>query len=227
MSQRAPRAIRALPLSPVERSPDGRLFAPAVQRNADAIGDVLAGLLFPGAAVLEIGSGTGEHIARFAARFPLVEWQPSEVDDERLRSIEAWRASAQQNTLMLPLVLDATSGWPLGARRFDLVLAINLLHMLPEDAIECMLGEARRALAPGGRVALYAPWRDGDNYFSEGNRRFDDTLRLSQPGLALRDIGEVCAQALRQGLQLRQRVAMPANNHLLVFEADSHPEMRT
>lgn len=212
-------APRDLPLSPVDRGADGRLFAPAVQRNADPISDALSSLLAPGASVLEIGSGTGEHLARFAIRFPEVDWQPSELDGERLLSIDAWRAHAARPNLRAPLTLDATSVWRLGDRRFDLVLAINLLHMLARGAIEGLLGEACRALRPGGHLVLYGPWRQGEQHFSEGNRRFDDTLRRSHPSLGLRDIGEVSGQALRQGLRLLHGMAMPAHNHLLVFEA--------
>lgn len=207
------------PLSPVERNPDGRLHAPAVQRNAVPIADVLAGLLRPGATVLEIASGTGEHAALLAARFPDVNWQPSEIDPERLASIEAWRMFAGAPRLQRPIELDAASTWPISDNSVDLVLAINLLHMLPEGAIEDFLGEARRVLAPHGCVALYAPLRDGDEYFSSGNKAFDDSLRQSHPSLGLRDMCVIAAQALRQGLHLEQRIAMPANNHFLVLRA--------
>ena len=207
------------PLSPVEQSLDGRLYAPAVQRNAAPIADVLAGLLRPGATVLEIASGTGEHAALLAARFPDVNWQPSEIAPERMASIEAWRTFAAAPRLQRPIVLDAASTWPISDSSVDLVLSINLLHMLPEGAIEDFLGEARRVLAPDGRIALYAPFRDGDEFFSAGNKAFDESLKQSHPSLGLRDMRVIAAQALRQGLHLERRIAMPANNHFLVLRA--------
>ena len=220
MTERPPRIFDSLPLTAVKRSPDGRLFAPAVQRNADPIGDVISSLLFPAAVILEIGSGTGEHLALFAARFPEAVWQPTEINEERLRSIEAWRVHVGTTNLKSPVVLDAASDWPLNGCLFDLVLAINLLQMLPGDLIEGMLGRARGAMALGGYLLLYSPWRDGDDYFSNGNRSFDETLRRSHPSLALPDISEVCVQAHRQGLRLLRRVTMPSSNHLLVFETE-------
>lgn len=210
---------QALPLSPVDRSPDGRLHAPAVQKNAAPIVDVMAGLLRPGALVLEVGSGTGEHVALLAARFPAAHWQPSEIDAERLASIDAWRARTPAPGLRRPIELDATSRWPLDDGSVDLVLAINLLHLLPEGAIDGFLGEAGRVLGAGGCLALYAPLRDGDEYFSPGNRAFDAALRRSRPDLGLRDMGVIAAQALRHGLHLHRRIAMPANNHFLVLHA--------
>ena len=81
------------------------------------------------------------------------------------------------------------------------------------------LGEAGRVLVPGGCLAFYAPLRDGDEYFSPGNRAFDAALRQSRPDLGLRDMGAIAAQALRHGLHLHRRVAMPANNHFLVLHA--------
>ena len=69
---------------------DARMFAPAAQRNRDAILQVLRGLLTPCAFVLEIASGSGEHAAHFAAALPDCIFQPSDPDPERRASIDAW-----------------------------------------------------------------------------------------------------------------------------------------
>ena len=63
--------------------------APAAIRNREPIAEVLAEELPATGMVLEVASGTGEHAAYFAARFPALAWQPSDPDDNALASIEA------------------------------------------------------------------------------------------------------------------------------------------
>uniref|UniRef100_A0A0K0DN24 Methyltransferase-like 26 n=1 Tax=Angiostrongylus cantonensis TaxID=6313 RepID=A0A0K0DN24_ANGCA len=66
------------------------LRAAAAERNASPIADVLARYLFKDMKVLEISSGTGQHVIKFAEKFPAVTFQPSEIDARSLHSIVAY-----------------------------------------------------------------------------------------------------------------------------------------
>ena len=68
---------------------DNRLFFSATQRNRDCIGDVLSRIIKRGA-VLEIGSGSGEHGVAFQKRFPEIIWQTSDPDLQHRKSIVSW-----------------------------------------------------------------------------------------------------------------------------------------
>jgi len=57
-----------------------RKHAPATLRNRDAILDVLRRVLPSTGLVLEVASGSGEHVAYFAERLPGLEWQPSDPE---------------------------------------------------------------------------------------------------------------------------------------------------
>ncbi len=59
---------------------DQRQFAPGAERNREFILPILQRVLPATGTVLEIGSGTGEHAAFFAAQLPSLTWQPSEMD---------------------------------------------------------------------------------------------------------------------------------------------------
>src|SRR3546814_5082673 len=61
-----------------EVSPGGRLHAPATLRNRTPIAAVLARWLPSEGLVVELASGTGEHVLHFAAAFPHLVWQPSD-----------------------------------------------------------------------------------------------------------------------------------------------------
>ena len=100
---------------PVE--PDGRLDAPAFHRNHQAIRSVLQRVLGgQSGEVIEVGSGTGQHVVDFARHFPDIMWWPSDLNEAHLKSIAAWRAKC---TTCWPVPLPASSASPdLPARNF-------------------------------------------------------------------------------------------------------------
>src|SRR3546814_3076754 len=82
------------PWAPGEGGEADKRHAPATLRNRDAIAAVLADWLPPSGIVLEVASGSGEHVIHFAAAFSHLDWQPSDPDPAGLTSIAAWRAEA-------------------------------------------------------------------------------------------------------------------------------------
>ena len=81
-------------------------FAPAAERNCQAIAEVLQRELPERGTALETASGTGQHIAHFARRFSGLSWQPSDVSPIALASIRAWRDESGLDNLLPPIFLD-------------------------------------------------------------------------------------------------------------------------
>ncbi len=197
---------------------DGRLSAPAAVRNSAAIVAALAGWLPESGTVLELAAGTGEHAVALARANPGLIWQPSDVAPERLASIDAWRAVAQLPNLNAATALDATTAdWSVEEPVAAVFLA-NLMHLLPEPAAARVIAGAARALVPGGRVLLYGPFREGGAFRSEGDARFDDSLRRSDPAIGYKDVEWIEATAARAGFAARARLEMPANNLIVVLD---------
>jgi SAM-dependent methyltransferase len=189
--------------------------APATNRNRGPILDVLRPLL-EGGEVLEIASGTGQHAAFFAAALPDVVWQPTDVEDDNLRSIEAWRLEATLPNLRAPILLDATrASWPVA--RADAVVCINMIHIAPWAACEGLVHGAGRVLPPGGVLFLYGPFRIGGALPAPSNVAFDASLRARDPAWGVRELSDVTRLASAQGFVREALVAMPANNHAVVF----------
>ncbi len=95
---------------------DHRQYAPATVRNRDFILDVLRDVLPTTGIVLEIASGSGEHVVHFARNFPSLAFQPSDPEPDALRSIAAWVKAAQVTNVRAPIVLDASqSPWPIAS----------------------------------------------------------------------------------------------------------------
>lgn len=199
-----------------EAGPEAKKHAPATLRNRDAIAEVLAAILPAQGLVLEIASGSGEHIVHFARRFPMLEWQPSDPDHDALRSINAYREEAGLTNLRPSLALDVMAAcWPL--TRTDAMLCINMLHIAPWSATGALMAGAGRLLAPGAPLYLYGPFIEAAVPLAESNAAFDMSLKSRDSDWGLRDVADVAAVADDFGLQLEARVAMPANNLSLIF----------
>ncbi|MBK7824457.1 DUF938 domain-containing protein [Nannocystis sp.] len=204
-----------------------RRTSPAAARNRGFIEQVLAAevvnLLAPGGHVLEIASGSGEHVVGFAAAFPELVWQPTDPDEESLRSIRAWAALAEdaagssgRANLRAALRLDVRE-WPWPVLRADAIVCINMIHIAPWEACLGLMRGAGELLRPGAPLYLYGPMKVDGRCTTESNEAFDASLRARDPSWGIRDIEDVAAAGRARGLELSRVLAMPANNFSLVL----------
>lgn len=189
-----------------------RRHAPATARNREPIIAVLTEALPAEGVVLEVASGTGEHVAAFAERFPALRWQPSDPDADSRASIADW-TSELPNTLP-PLDLDAAApDWPIESA--DAIVCINMVHISPWAATLGLVAGARRLLKPGLPLILYGPYRQHGVPTVASNEAFELWLKDKSPGYGLRYVEDVTAAA--DGFALERIVEMPANNLMLVY----------
>ncbi|HEY0435042.1 MAG TPA: DUF938 domain-containing protein [Phenylobacterium sp.] len=195
--------------------PPGARTSPSTARNREPILEVLRPRLGQGARVLEVASGAGEHAVFLAAAMPHVAWQPSDRED--LTSISAWRERAGLANLAAPIVLDATDRltWP--AWPFEAVVCINMIHIAPWAACQGLMALAGRVLTPAGQLFLYGPFLEADVATAPGNLAFDQDLKSRDGAWGIRHLADVAAEGGRHGLALQERIAMPANNLVVMF----------
>ncbi|MGZ5786096.1 MAG: DUF938 domain-containing protein [Ramlibacter sp.] len=192
--------------------------SPAADRNKQPILDVLRQVLPARGAALEIASGTGQHVAWFAAAMPQWHWQPTDFNESSFASIEACVAQAGLTNVRSPLQLDVTAPqWPVGGQVFDAIYCANMLHISPWATCAGLMAGAARHLAPQGVLVTYGPYLEDDLPTAPGNLQFDISLRARNPAWGIRRIEDVKREAEGAGLALRARHAMPANNLLLAF----------
>lgn len=214
---------------PVE--PDGRLDAPAYHRNHEAIRTVLQRFLAgrSGEAV-EVGSGTGQHVLEFARHLPEITWWPSDLNEQHLRSIEAWRAHAGLPNIRSPLRVDlADPAWcpqmhdGSGPAQLLAVFCANVIHIAPWRVAEGLFAGAARYLRGDGRLFLYGPFKRAGKHTAVSNAVFDTSLRERNAEWGVRDLDAVETLGRSVGLALVETVEMPANNLTLVFERAKTP----
>jgi hypothetical protein len=195
---------------------DARESAPSAERNKQPILEVLARVLPPRGVVLEIGSGTGQHVAHFAQALPALTFQPSELDVERHASIAAWVAAGQLSNVAPPLAIDLIKRpWPVTAA--DAIVCINVIHISPWQATLGLMAGASSILPAAGVLVTYGPYLRGGAHTSPSNDAFDASLRARNPLWGVRDLDAVADVARHEGLALEEVVAMPANNFTLVW----------
>jgi hypothetical protein len=195
---------------------DGLPSSPAALRNREPILSVLRRVLPAAGLVLEVASGTGEHALAFAAALPNHLWQPTDRDPVARDAVAARTATAGLPNLLPPLALDASApSWAVAAA--DAVVAVNLIHIAPIAACAGLMSGAGRILPERGVLYVYGPFLEADREPAPSNLAFDADLRARNPEWGLRQLEEVAALARGAGLDLAERIDMPANNLSLVF----------
>jgi SAM-dependent methyltransferase len=190
--------------------------APATVRNRDAIAAVLRDILPAQGSVLELASGSGEHVVHFARLFPSLTWQPSDPDPDALGSIVAWAKEADLPNIATPIAIDVRADdW--GIERADAICCINMVHISPWEATEGLMRGAARLLPPGGALYLYGPYVRSDVETAASNLAFDRSLKERNPDWGLRNVDDVRELARRHGLIFHGLTDMPANNISLTF----------
>jgi len=189
-------------------------FADASERNKRPILDVLRRILPAEGRILEIGSGTGQHVVFFAPRFPNLLWQPSDRR-ENLDGISRRIQEEGIKNLLPPIELDVLEQWP--EQVFDAVFSANTSHIMAWEGVCAMFAGLERHLAPGGVFILYGPFNQGGDYTAPSNEEFDHQLRARSPHMGLRDIEALESLAGIHQTRLVRKFEMPANNQVLVF----------
>jgi len=218
----------------MKESSDYRQYAPATERNREAILAVLSQVLPATGTVLEIASGTGEHAVFFAPRLAPRQWLPSDPNPIARASIASWRNAYPATNLHSPIALDAQAPrWSVEpdtlsavAPEIDFVadpiraiVNINMIHISPWSACLGLMAGAARLLPTGGVLYLYGPFKQGGQHTAPSNAGFDASLQAQNPAWGVRHLEDVVAAAEAKGLALVKAIAMPANNLSVIFQA--------
>jgi hypothetical protein len=193
-----------------------RLVSPSAERNKGPVADVLCRVLPDHGLVLEVSSGTGQHVVHFARAMPHLMWQPTERDADNLRSIASWRAAEALPNVLEPIRLDVVDQpWPISSAAA--VICLNMIHIAPWAAAEALVRGAGATLEAGGVLFLYGPYRRGGQHTAPSNEAFDRQLRAQNLDWGVRDLEDVARFAEEHGFGAPEVFEMPANNLSVVF----------
>ncbi len=193
------------------------MHAPAAERNREPLLAVLREIFPPTGTVLEIASGSGQHVVHYAAALPGLTFLPSDLDPQARASVDAWVEALHLDNVRPATALDTTDEvWPV--EHADAIVCCNMIHIAPWEATLGLMRGAGRVLTPDGRLWLYGPFlRDGVGT-ADGNLNFETKLREMDPRYGIRRLEDVAEVAANEGLGGPEVVDMPANNCLVGFE---------
>ena len=206
----------------VVNSKDGeRLFSASAERNSAPIINVVKRIAPNSGEALEIASGTGQHIAKLALSLPNLSWSPSEVEPERLKSINAWVEKENLLNIKTPIHLDATEpGWAESLPQYDFILLVNLLHLISWNETKTLISELSKSLIKNGIVFIYGPFLRNGNLTSEGDKIFHNSLIQTDPDIGYKNDSDMLTLFANSSLSLLATVVMPANNLGFVLQKD-------
>jgi hypothetical protein len=197
-----------------------RLFSPSSARNREPILKAFLHSMPLQGTIIEIGSGTGEHAACFAAATPQLFWRPGDPDAASRASIAAWTAHLGLKNMAPPHAADASDpSWPRAFTASEGIVSINMIHIAPIDAARGLFAGAGDLLKPGGRLFLYGPFSRSGRHTAPSNADFDASLKARDARWGVRDLErDIIPLARAAGLSLAEAIEMPANNFSVVFE---------
>ena len=143
-------------------------------------------------------------------------WQPSDRE-ENLAGLEARLAVEGNENILPPLKLNVLHDpWP--DYSFDAAFSANTAHIMPWDAVIEMFAGVAGHLKTDGRFCLYGPFNVDNCFTSQSNAHFDAHLRAEDSEMGIRDIAMIESLANLNHIPLEHKLAMPANNLILVFK---------
>ncbi|MES9900223.1 MAG: DUF938 domain-containing protein [Sedimenticola sp.] len=190
-------------------------FAESCEQNQEPILSAIKPLFADRNAVLEIGSGTGQHAVHFSAAMPHLTWQTSD-QVENHAGIELWLDEAQLSNLYPPLTLDVKQPiWP--SLSVDAVFSANTLHIMDWNGVEATFKGVGQLLEKGGLLVVYGPFNYNNSYTSKSNQQFDGWLKSRNPQSGIRNFEDLDRLAKSARMELQQDFEMPANNRILCW----------
>tara|TARA_B100001094_G_C18138329_1_gene776442 strand:- start:522 stop:1124 length:603 start_codon:yes stop_codon:yes gene_type:complete len=190
-------------------------FSEACEKNKTSILNILKKHIKEQKILLEIGSGSGQHAAFFAERFPNLVWQSSDVT-ETLCSLNLRIVESQLKNLpeALPVNVDNLL-W--SEDKYDLIFTANSLHIMSDSSVRNFFLGLPKVLEDFGLVLIYGPFKYKGQFTTESNAEFDNWLKARDLRSGIRDFESVNFLAKEAGLELIEDASMPANNQLLVY----------
>ena len=201
---------------------DNRLFFPATKRNRESIREVLSTILLKRGFILEIGSGSGEHGVVFQKCFPEIIWQASDPELIHRNSISSWIDHEELNFKMpQPLDIDVEkTPWKIPSELLPFIqgiISINMIHIASWNCTKSLFKESGKLLTNGKFLMLYGPFKIGNKHISQSNDLFDNSLKMQNKFWGVRDLGEVSAEAIKNGFIKENLICMPANNFSVIY----------
>ena len=195
------------------------IISPSAEKNMFHIVNLVSQTLIKSGNSLEIASGSGQHIVQLASSLPNYIWQPTDVDQKRITSIDHRTKDNIHKNIKPARYLDATQvGWSLNYPNQNFILLINLLHLISWKKTKILINEIFQSLSLDGIFILYGPFMRDGKLTSKGDIEFHKNILEKDSTLGYKDDKEIKNYLLKMGFTHLNTVNMPANNLAFIFQ---------
>lgn len=192
--------------------------SPSFHRNIEPITQKLHELIQKNCNhVLEIGSGSGQHVARFASEFPKVQFQPTDYDKENIPSIDSWCEAMENVSPGLQLDVTQDVWFEKNYPKFNLLLCFNVIHITQWEVTRSIFKGADKYLSKDSQLLFYGPYKIDGKHTSKSNAEFETWLKEKDSSFGIRGIADVENEANGNGFMLKEVIPMPTNNYMVKF----------
>lgn len=188
-------------------------FSQACENNKQAILNILQLAFANINAVLEIGSGTGQHAVYFAKHLPHLSWQTAD-QFEYHAAIKHYLQHYPSPNLKAPITLKIPLD-DIPENQYDGLFTANTAHIMQKSEVQHMMQTINRVLPENGVFCQYGPFTQNGEFSSLSNADFHQKLIDNGRG-GYRDIEEL--QDWAEQLILDSIMQMPANNLMLIWQ---------
>ena len=108
--------------------------------------------------------------------------------------------------------------WSIKYPNQDLILLINLVHLVSHHEAEFIISSISNALNHGGRSIIYGPFQRNGSLTSNGDKIFHQDLIRADPEIGYKDDTWMLSTFIKYNLKLIEIVNMPANNLAFITE---------
>ena len=198
---------------------NGSLYSPSANRNCSIIVELISKTIPNSGKALEIASGTGQHIIQLGSKLRQITWQPSDIDKERIQSINNLLSDNVIENINPPCHLDATKdGWSSKYPNQNFILIINLLHLITLKETKTLLSEVFSALAPKGFIIIYGPFMRKGKLTSKGDIDFHKNIKKRNIKLGYKNDISLLKLFSTLGFLHQKTIEMPANNLAFIIQ---------
>jgi len=191
-------------------------YAESCDRNSQPIFEVISPLLSNTKAVLEIGSGTGQHAVYFAKRMPHLLWHTSDIIEYHL-GIQLWITESKLTNITPPVTFNVSDDQS-PELKIDAIFSANTSHIMNANDVNNMIRKGGELLPKNGLFLLYGPFKVDGQFSSDNDALFDQHLKLRNVGSSIRNIEDLDRLAEQARLLPKHRYTMPRNNHLICWQ---------
>ncbi|XP_037959642.1 UPF0585 protein CG18661 isoform X2 [Teleopsis dalmanni] len=196
---------------------------PSADRNSKPILEAMlkrVDAITPGLKMLEIASGSGQHVGYIAPHFPNITFQPTEYDTEHFDSIKAYAAECVTGNILPPVFVDISQDMKQWTNQFqpasfDYIFNSNMIHITPFACTEGLFRAAGVLLKKNGVLLTYGPYAVNGVLKPESNIEFDKHLRERNPEWGVRDIAVLSRLSAENSIALQIAQDMPSNNKFI------------